>query len=269
MRRSGHRFVIHALLLVTATVVAAQRTPQSAQSAERIDWRARIEAIDELLARQKWRAGRKQTVRTTEQARAEAWSGPELAAVMAELALRRAIIEINLGHPNDALWHWYTALNLDREIAARDLTSYGLAKTLSDVELREATEVPPRFDRLSDLERLQMDPPVVPAVEPPSLVTNTAAAAQLQPDVLVEVIVDKTGRLLQPVLLTRNAHPVLVSAAFEWLAGMPPLQPARVDGRPVDSLEHINVSFLIDRSGGQIFLPPIETMRPEGPPDNR
>ncbi len=271
MRIPAHRLALPVLLVATATAtsVTAQRTPQSLQSAERTEWWSKIEAIEAMLARQKWKGGLRQAVRITDQAKAEAWSSPDLPRVMAELALQQAIAQINLGRPRKAVWYWYTALNLEPEIAGRDLSAYGLATRLSSIELREAAELPRDFDRLSDLERLQMEPPVFPQVEPPDLVTNAAAALQRQPNLLVEVIVDKTGSLLQPVLLTEDTHPVLVFTAFEWLSDMPPIRPARFDGRPVDSLELFDVGFELERTGGQVFLPPIDIMRPDEPPNDR
>ena len=244
----------------------AQLQPESLQSADRIEWWPKLEAIESMLSRHKWKGARKQAERVTEQALREAWSGQGLDRVMAELALQRAIAEMNLGRPNDAVWHWYLALNLAPEIASRDLSAYGLASTLSGIELRREAEMPREFGRVSDLERLHMEPVVFPQVAPPDLVTNTAAALDRQPDVLIELIVDATGRLRQPVLLTDDAHPVLVFVAFEWLAGMPPAQPARLDGRTVDSLEIVNASFAVERTGGQIFLPPVELPEPRTPP---
>lgn len=233
-----------------------QQGVRSGQHAERVDWWPKIEAIDSMLAKQRWKAARKQAARITHFVNTEAWGGGELASVIGELALQQAIAEINLGDEREALWHWYIATNLAPEVARRDLSDFERAAELLDHQPRALEEIPSGFDRLTELEALHLEPPRFPQIAPPDIVTNAAAALRRQPDVTVEAILDKSGALREPVVWTEDAHPILVYVAIDWLSKMPPAVPARLDGRAVDSLQLLTVTFELVRTGGQIFMLP-------------
>ena len=247
---------IAAPLALTLMLLAPQLRPNSEQTAERVDWWPKIDTIESMLAKQKWRAARKQAERIARIIESDAWSATDLHSVLAELALQQAVAETNLGLNRAALWHWYAALNLDDDIAGRDLTDYGQAAALLSHDRRHIEQLPADFDRLSDLELLDLQPPTFPQVEPPDIVTNAAAVVDRQPNILIEAILDEAGMLHQPILVTENAHPILVYVAFEWLSEMPPASPARLQGRAVDSLQLFDISFEIERTGGQIFMEP-------------
>ena len=244
-------------IALTALLLSAQRGPESEQTAERVDWWPKIETVETMLAKEKWKAARKQAARVMHFVISEAWSGRDLDRVLAKLSLQHAVAEMNLGKERAALWHWWAAVNLEPGLEGHDLTAYGRAASLSANRLRLLQEMPPDYDRLDDLEMFDLEPPRFAEVAPPDIVTNAAAARTRQPDILVEAILDKSGVIRQPVLMTEDAHPILVYVAFDWLSKMPPAIPARLQGRAVDSLQLLNVSFKIER--GQILM---------GPPDN-
>ena len=243
-------------IALSALLLSTQQGPESEQTAERVDWWSKIETIETMLAKEKWKAARKQAARITHFVIRDAWSGRDLDRVLAELSLQHAIAEMNLGKERAALWHWWTAVNLDPGIEGRDHRGYGRAADLSTYRLRSQQHMAPGYDRLSDLEKLELEPPRFADIAPPDIVTNAAAACTRQPDILIEAILDKSGVIHQPVLMTEDAHPILVFVAIDWLSRMPPAVSAQLEGRAVDSLQLLNVSFKIERTGGQIFMQP-------------
>ena len=233
-----------------------QLEPHSGQSAEHVDWWAKTEAIESMLRRQKWKGALKQARRISGFVVRESWNEPDLDRVLGRLARQQAIAEINLGEDRDAVWHWWMVWNLSPELVGDLPDGLGRAHELVAARLRAAEEIPAGFDRHTDLEVLELEPPRFPAVEPPDLVANAAAVERRQPDVLIEAVLDAGGRLLQPVVISEDAHPVLVYTALDWLRAMPLAEPARLRGEAVDSLQLLTVSFALERTGGQIFLPP-------------
>ena len=81
----------------------------------------------------------------------------------------------------------------------------------------------------------------------PTILNNTGAAQEGTGDFHVEVIIDRQGRVQQPVVKSTHLHPIVIYASLEWLRQLPPLQPARYDGEPVDDLDSITVEFHLER----------------------
>jgi hypothetical protein len=153
-----------ALVVLVASLVAtalaagdarAGRPPGEPQGAERRDWWPQVESIEPLLREQKWKRALDRAQRLAEEVQRDAWSGRDLDRLMAELAFLQAVAELNSGRPNDAIWHWYAALNLRPEIARRDLTPYANAARLADLGLRRPGEMPSGTQPPGDLDQLR------------------------------------------------------------------------------------------------------------------
>ena len=239
-----------ALLLVSPPLPAGER------SAGGDDWRDELDAIDALLAGKKWERADKRAGRLGDRILTRAWSSGNARRALAEISLQRAVAASQLGREREALWHWYAAVNLDRSVRARDLGSASLLAELATGPLRAEGSLPEPFEGVGDLELLRLEPPAYAAVEPPDVVPAEAIASFRQPSLLIEAVLDRTGTIRQPVLLTDEAHPVMIYAAFAWLAEIPPAVPARLDGRPVDSLQLFDIDFSVGRDSGMVYLPP-------------
>lgn len=253
---------MHRLAIVLTTLALSAQAPfdpTQDPEARRTDWWPRIEKIDKMLTKSKWKSAEKEAGRVVEQVKEKAWYGHDLDQVLAELALRQAIAEINLGNEHEARWHWYTALTLQPDISGRDLTSLGNADGLGNFPTRRLGEIPEPFERLDDVQITRLEPAWYPELLRPDLVLNSAAVMGRHPAITIEVILDYEGRHHMPVLDTPDAHPLLVYASFEWVSELPEPTPARLDGRSVDSLQRLIVSFDVRRDTGGLYW-----TRPDG-----
>jgi len=211
--------------------------------------------IDGSLSNGRWKYARRTSIRLAKTILKESWKDRELDAVLAELALYRAIADANLEQREDAAWYWFTALNLNRQVADRDLTPYGVAATsLSEVPLRNPGKIPSVFLQGASHSDGPATPPGFPNVTVPTLLNNSAATRQRSADFEVEVIVDEAGELHQPVVISRHLNPVVIFACLEWLHGVPALEPARLNGLPVAATFRVMIEFLISPYPGGLVI---------------
>ncbi len=206
--------------------------------------------VDAKLRAGKWKAGLKDAQLLTEVVLARTWYGKELRGIVSELALYQAVAEANLDRREVAIWHWHVAQNLDLRMRRRDLAPYGKAgKLLYEYPLRAEGEVPAPYvvpETLPGQARLRGA--VMPEMSSvPTVLNNTGAVQEGTGDFHVEVIIDRQGRVQQPVVRSAHLHPIVIYASLEWLRKIPPFQPARYDGEPVDALDSVTVKFHVER----------------------
>lgn len=229
--------VVVQLVLAPAGVLA-QRSPTT-------DPEELLERIGRRLAKHEWKASRRQAVALASRLQSEYWSDRGLAPLLAAVARYQAIAEINLGLDREAIWHWQLAWNL-RAPTATDtelLSTLGRASQLLESRPRRLGEMPPGYRQVEELERLRVEPVEIPAIERPILTNPGASRAGRLPDLQVEVLIDRQGRMLHPVVEDTGLHPVLVHATLDWLLTFPPVRPARLDGRPIDSLYQLSITL--------------------------
>lgn len=215
--------IASAVLVVVARLATAQSEHQSTPRQSK--WWSQVEPIDGSLHNGRWKYARRKAIRLSKTILNENWKDRELDEIPAELALYRAIADVRLGQRETASWYWHTALNLNRRIAERDLTPYG-----------------------------PMTPPEFPDVRVPTLLNNSGAARQRSADFEVEVLVDETGKLHQPVVVSRHLNPVAILACLDWLYGLPTLEPARFNGQPVVATYTVFIEFLISPYSGALVI---------------
>ena len=251
---SGWRvFVICLLLAVTAGEGAAQSGQGDSPRTSR--WWSQVEPIDGSLHNGRWKYARRNTIKLTETLLKESWKDRELDALLGELALYRAIAEVNLGQRETANWYWHTALNLNRRIAERDLTSYGVAaSSLSEAPKRKKGEIPASFLGGGAPPDGPVTPPGFPDVTVPTLLNNTAAARHRSADFEGEIIVDEKGRIHQPVVVSRHLNPVVIFACLDWMHWVPKLEPAQFKGRPVAATYTVMIEFQINPYSGALVI---------------
>ena len=231
----------------------AQTEPRSATRNSK--WWSQVEPIDGSLHKGRWKYARRNATRLTRTILNESWKDRELDEILAELSLYRAVAEVNLGQRDRASWFWHTALNLNRRISERDLTPYGpAAASLSETPLRKRGEIPSGFLTGGVRPDGPVSPPGFPDVTVPTLLDNSGAARQRSADFEVEVLVDETGNLHQPVVVSRHLNPVAIFACLDWLYGVPSLEPARFNGQPVVATYTVFIEFLISPYSGALVI---------------
>ncbi len=124
------------------------------------------------------------------------------------------------------------------------------AASLSEVPRRKKGEIPASFPGGGASPDGPVTPPGFPDVTVPTLLNNTAAARQRAADFEVEIIVDEKGRIHQPVVVSRHLNPVVVFACLDWMHGVPKLEPAQFEGRPVAATYTVMIEFQINPYSG-------------------
>lgn len=245
--------IASAVLVVVARLATAQSEHQSTPRQSK--WWSQVEPIDGSLHNGRWKYARRNAIRLSKTILNESWKDRELDEILAELALYKAIADVHLGQRETASWYWHTALNLNRRIAERDLTPYGpAAASLSETPLRKRGEIPSSFLGGGFHSDGPMTPPEFPDVTVPTLLNNSGAARQRSADFEVEVLVDETGKLHQPVVVSRHLNPVAILACLDWLYGVPTLEPARFNGQPVVATYTVFIEFLISPYSGALVI---------------
>ncbi len=239
--------------MAVASVGRAESDPRSSSRSSR--WWPQVDLIGASLDNGRWKYARKRAIRLTETILEESWRDRELDEVLAELALYRAVADANLNRREDAVWYWQMALNLDRRVADRDLSAYGVAATsLSEVPLRKKGTIPSRFLDEGLGTTAPVTPPGFPDVSPPILINNAGGSQRRADDFGVEVIADARGGLHDPVVLSRRANPVVIYACLEWLRSVPSLEPALQDGQPVATTYTVMIEFKVSAYSGALVL---------------
>ncbi len=226
-----------AVLLVPATVPAAVS-----------EWTPEVARVDEILRKGKWKLGRKEAAKVTDQLLSKSWYGAGLRESLSDLAVLLAVAEANLGRRDDAIWHWHVAQNLDPRVRHRDLSPYGdAAKLLLEFPLRRRGEIPAGFEIRDQTLYSKVRKPKPKERPRKTILNNTAAVREKPGDFHVEIVVDKEGRIYHPVVVSDYMHPIVIYAVLEWLHGHPELEPARIDGEASDFIEVLTVSFDFSR----------------------
>ena len=212
-------------------------------------WWPQVERADETVRSGRWKAGRRQVDRLTEEVLGSSWFGPDLRKILAQAAFLKAVVEANLENDREAIWYWHVACNLDFRLRTTDFEPWGEAgDLLLEHPLRQQGAVPVLFD-----------PPVShgdgPVTRPgwprdpvtPTILNNTGAAQEHQGDFEVELIIDQDGRPHYPVVISTHIHPVITLATLRALLIMKPFDPGTVGGAPRDMITRVRVQYHVER----------------------
>ncbi len=204
------------------------------------EWREEVAKVDAKIRDGNWKAGGRKAHKLAEEVITEAWFGQGLREILAELAFLQAVAAANLGERDKAIWYWHIAWNVDPKIRDHDLAPYGAAgKLLREFPLRRRGEAPPAYR--------VVDPGICPTCNFPRLAekwdpaippnaAKVARAVEAQSMMRVEIIIDREGKPLHPVVLSRHMHPVAIYGALESLRTLPNFTPAHNYGEAVDTL---------------------------------
>ena len=135
------------LLLLSAALLASPAGGQLEQDRSGLAyepsvWWEQIERdVDPLIARERWRKARRAAEGLSDEIVRFSWRAPDIAEVLAAVAVRRAAIEAALGREEDALWLWWSALNLDPSLEGEADPGVG---TVEDPDLERPGEGAPK-----------------------------------------------------------------------------------------------------------------------------
>ena len=228
------------LVLAAALLPSSGVDGQVAPSASR--WWEEVARVQSLLDEGKWRKAARRAESVREELVRTSWHEPDLGSVLAELALQAAVARAGLGEDEAALWEWQSALNLERlggrsELAGRDLSRHGRsAELLAGHPLRAEGQVPQGRQAATPRPDRDWEPPARREDFVLATLQNPGAARERPDPAVFELVIDREGRLLYPVLVSSWSHPVVVQWALDNLRRASPFRPARMEGQPVEVL---------------------------------
>jgi len=150
----------------------------------------------------------------------------------------RAIAESRQIRPDLAEWDWYVAANMDPNVAATVLSDIEGAAAFPSVN--SLWVVPPGTHHVGAADRSVTPPKSIRRVEPKY--PMRARRLQVEMPIKVETIIDTSGQLGQPRVLTTAADPSLIFAALEALREWT-FEPGRVDDEPVPVIFNLTIAF--------------------------
>jgi hypothetical protein len=174
--------------------------------------------------------------------------------LLGQITAYRAIAEAELGHQDEARWHWYIGQNLaPREVRLINLKQYGEAgeflrrQSLVDASSQYAGLVDV-FDpvRPEGRYRDSFQPPVRTKVVYPRLPHDLHSRDRFSEAINIQITVDETGKIVQPLLISAGFYPGTVYRALEAL-GEWRFEPAKLNGKPVPFRYVVPIVFADDR----------------------
>jgi len=174
--------------------------------------------------------------------------------LLGQVAAMRAIAEAELGRWDDARWHWYIAQNLaPQDVRVINLSQYGAAgeflrrQSLKDASAQHAGLVDV-FDPVRPEGRYSksFQSPVRTKVVYPRLPHDLHSRDRFSEAVNIQITVDETGKVMQPLLISAGFYPGAVYRALEALSEWR-FEPATLNGKPVPFRYVVPVVFADDR----------------------
>lgn len=196
-----------------------------------------LAAIDAELRHGDWEAARTGALARI----AGELSGTD-AAELAPTVARLALAEAGQDRVEDAVWHWYVAQNLQRDVLSpAGLTAYGPpGELLARHPLRQMDEPPAGLSVLRSEDR-SLEPGRRIAGTLPTLTAYAATSALTAPlGFRLQAVIDTDGRVLAPVVIA-GGSPGMTYEVLEALRSWR-YQPARKKGLPVAVFRSLTIN---------------------------
>lgn len=219
------------------------------------DWRRSIEDLDKNARRGRYKRLANAAPRLIDDLLATGAGETDTREILGLALVYQALGDADQGLWRRAEWRWHTALHIQPDLAAWDLSIYGKhGKWLKSRTLRlEGTAPPPKkgppvlLPPYEDADgnplpgwsepRIEEEPPA-----PPRFSSDASPWRQIAAPERAEVLVSKWGELSQPRILAGDiAHPAMVYWVLEALWTTQPITPAQVDEENRDALWDINL----------------------------
>jgi TonB family protein len=197
-----------------------------------------LERIEQLLPDEKYDQARKRNMRFANRVAQAAGPGREGEILLGRAALFRALAETGLGNDEEAEWYLHVAEGIDPQLRDFDLDPFGEpGRRLRENLLRRNDEARPRWGSGA---------PGVTA--PRKLLTpdprwpRAAREARATGVLVIEVVIDETGRTRQPTVVqplpTAPLTWVALEAVKDWQ-----FEPAREDGEAIPVFYKLTVRY--------------------------
>ncbi len=197
--------VVLAVLAVLAVAVPSLplgAAEQGRQPALR-DWDARLEEVRRHLDAAEWTEARAAAGALVDEMVVRLGGGVDDFRLLAAVLTYRAIAEAQLGADDAAAWSWLVVQNLDPAMRTAPVEGLGRAgEVFGRHRLRALGQPPPGISALEAIDfsspPISPVPVAIPRAEPPA-----GAPAQLwrRNPLRVEIVVDRTGRVVDPVVV--------------------------------------------------------------------
>lgn len=174
--------------------------------------------------------------------------------VLGRAAAFRAIAEAAMERRDEARWHWYLAQNLLGNVRSIELQRY--RKSAEFLQRHYLADGHAQYAGMPDV----VDPirpeevygpkfaePVRTRVVYPYLPQDLRARDRFSHVVFVQITIDTSGQIIQPVVVDGGFYPGLTSRAFDALREWR-YRPATLDGKPVPFRFVVPIAFADDRA---------------------
>lgn len=206
-------------------------------------WGKEIQAVEELIRKNQAKKALKKGDQLASDMLRLIESGEGMGEWLGVVGLLRAVAAVESGDQRLGLWHWHIALQMFPELADRDLSVYGeTGELLTGHPPRTGLQQPPPEGQI-------VIPFKMPGVIAPQKIRSPKpefppGKREIQEPVIVVVqaIVDKTGRVRDPLILQSEGEFTLVCAALEAMWKWE-FTPATLNGEPVDVWYNLSVNF--------------------------
>jgi hypothetical protein len=236
------------LLKSTSCLLLLSLLWASGAAAQRIEvWKTTLHDMDGQLRRKEWTAARSRAIELTKDMLDDRGvRGISGAYPLAMACAFRAIAEAGLGHEDEAHWYWRTAAAVDPGVEKTDLKPYGAPAERLGASSYRAQLVP--------IAKLQPTG-TRPKIERPVVIKRSNPAdlekmrhVRLTAHYAFEVVIDRQGHPIEPVILTPASEPSLVYAILDSLKDWE-FKPAMQEGKPIPVLYTLTVDYDLRRQG--------------------
>lgn len=236
--------ILTAILVVPIGEVAADGAGEDASLREQ--WRSKrvfddwVEQMEELDRRVQAGEGKK-ALKTADRLAKEiiklVKSG-DAGQLLGGLSVLRALAAYNAGDQRLALWHWHIGVQISPEFSGYNLDRYGEAGSFLK---GHPFQGPPLGEKFPE-PKGELTPPKRKKAPRPKFPLGKLVALNEPVAVVVQVTIDKEGRVNHPVILKAEGELILVLASLEsfwrW-----EFEPAKLDGEPVDAYYQLTINF--------------------------
>jgi TonB family protein len=204
-----------------------------------IDLGPRLERIDQLLREGDYEQARKESLRLADFLVDRAGPGRPGEVVLGRTSLFLALAEAGLGNDEEADWYYHVARGIDPELEDYDLDRFGEpGRLLQEIEVRRKRELSPekahpRQEQATAPRRIKSPQPEWPPGARQFGVTGA---------LVVQAIIDRTGRPIRPTVLTPLPAATLTWAALEAVKEWR-FEPSRLGGEPVSVYYNLTINY--------------------------
>jgi TonB family protein len=214
-------------------------------------WREEIGAVEQLIREHRPQKALKKADKLAEDMLARIESGEGMGEWLGAVGLLRAVAAVDSGDRRLGVWHWHVAVQMFPELADRDLSVYGeTGKFLAAHPARIAGGKPPAGGvPVRPVDFPGITAPVkkyAPAPEFPKGKRRTQGLSDAPVVVVVHAIIDKSGRVRDPLILRSEGELTMVLAALETMQKWE-FEPAKINGEPVESYYNLTINFRLQR----------------------